>query len=374
MVEEREVKELVKKIVIIATSIVNSEHMYKKYFEEYKVKELQYRELKSKLNDPTSFKTPATQVTTYDDSCYTKTTYTKYTYPERNKKFEELKLLKKEFESNRLRANDFHVKQLTDTKRLNMYIKELKESELTNIIEYLDMSKLINTNYLFSNSMIEQMLSKIIKDISILFECGITADISDIYKGSVTLIKILIDHLDICKDSSSSYIELEKETIDIENEISNLKELENNLEKEICRIIKFPLNRIFKKKKITELRDKECKELRKNINSLNRKCSYNYDVLYRLRRTKADSHFKCQKLYDYLDEIIISLGEKSLCDLVTRLNINIGIYKTDDNYFDEIGEMKRILKEWLNNESIAVSELYEWNIEKQEEKQKVLKK
>ena len=362
-------KELVNKIIAYATDMISGKIEYKKYYDEYQKLELQHRTLKIALNNPNNFKEKRVQQTSYiainNKSGYYKT---EYTYPELEENKSQFKTLEKEIESIRTKTNFAHNKFTINQHLLYVFVNNLEVEDLKKIIEYLDIDVGSNFFNITLSDMANIIYKQITFDIGILFECDIKTNIKDVYKGSVTLLNILIDFKNSCVDSINSYNELNK---NYENKKQKLTEREADLIKERGHYYK--IYKLFPTKKTKRIINK----IDNKIGNLYWDDNYYLDKLYIERITKGNLYKTYFKLYSYLDVIIDSTGEKTLRELITKLNIVIP--KRDDNYFDEIAEMRNMLKVWFNVEQEKISKLYNSTennnqLENRDENQKVLKK
>lgn len=362
-------KDILNKIIDYATDMISGKIEYKKYYDEYQKLELQHRALKSMLNNPNNFKEKRIQQTSYITINKTSGYYkTDYAYPELETKKSELKTLEKEIEINRTKASLLHNKFTINQHLLYVFVNNLEIEELQKIIEYLDVDVASNWFNITSSDMVNIIYKQITFDIGILFECDIKTNIKDIYKGSVTLLNILIDYKNSCVDSINSYNKLNE---NYENKKKKLAEREEDLIKQRAHYYK--IYRLFPIKKTKTILNK----IDNKIGNLYWDDNYYLDKLYIERIKKGELYKKYFNLYSYLDVIIDSIGEKTLRELITKLNIVIS--KSDDNYFDEISEMRNMIKVWFNVEQEKISKLYNSTennneLENTDKNQKVLKK
>lgn len=355
-------KEILNKIIDYATDMISGKIEYKKYYDEYQKLELQHRTLKIALNNPNNFKEKRVKQTSYialnkNDGYYK----TEYTYPELEAKKSELKALEKEFESIRTKSNFTHNRFTINQNLLYVFVNNLEIEYLKEIIEYLDIDVGSNFFNLTSSNMANIIYKQITFDVGILFECDIKTNIKDVYKGSVTLLNLLIDYKNSCVDSINSYNELNKQ---YENKKQELTESEAAQIKQRAHYYK--IHRLFPTKKTKNIINK----IDNKIGNLYWEDSYYLDKLYNARITKGKIYKKYFNLYSYLDAIIDSTGEKTLRELITKLNIVIP--KSDDNYFNEKEEMKKTLKNWFINENAKITMEIEKQTIDNEENQKKL--
>ena len=300
---------------------------YKEYYDEYQKLELQHRTLKITLNNPNNFKEKRIKQTSYiplnkNDGYYK----TEYTYPELEENKRLLKALEKEIEITRTKASLAHNKFTMNQHLLYVFVNNLETEELQKIIEYLDVDVASNWFNITSSDMVNIIYKQITFDSGLLFECDIKTNIKDVYKGSITLLNILIDYKNSCVDSINSYNELNE---NYENKKQELTEKEADLIKQRKHYYKICF--LFPTKKTKSI-----------INKIDNKIANLYwDYNY------------------YLDVIIDSTGEKTLRELITKLNIVIP--KSDDNYFNEKEEMRTALKKWFEEENQKISNKIENN-------------
>ena len=357
-------KDILNKIIDYATDMIRGKIEYKKYYDEYQKLELQHRTLKIALNNPNNFKEKRVKQTSYialnkNDGYYK----TEYTYPELEENKSRLKVLEKEIESIRTEANFAHNKFTINQHLLYVFVNNLEKEELKKIIEYLDIDVGSNFFNITSSDMANIIYKQITFDIGILFECDIKTNIRDVYKGSVTLLNILIDFKNSCISSINSYNELNK---NYENKKKELTEKEAALIKQ--RKHYYKLYFLFPTKKTKNIINK----IDNKIGNLYWDDNYYLDKLYIERIKKGELYKKYFNLSSYLNVIIDSTGEKTLRELIAKLNILIP--KSDDNYFDEKRAIKIALKKWFINENKKIMENIEDKIIIDRGEEKLLKK
>lgn len=372
MSAEREVKELVKKIVSYATDMMSSKFEYKTHYDKIQKQEAQYRPLKIALNNPNNFKSKRIQQTSYialtNKSGYYKTNYA---YPELENKQSELKTLENQISINRTNASFAHNRFTMNQTLLYRFIENLETEELKQIIKYLDIDISNDYSNISSYDMLNIIYKSVTSDIGNLFESNIKVDLRENYRGTITIIEILIDCKETCEKNIIRYNEIKQDLEDREKQLKDSQILENILKEKINKIEKLIFNRIFESKKLKQLKV-ELKEVEDKIGTLLGVSKYNeIHALNPSEYNKENTYSKYSNLSLYLNEMLDSMGEKSLKELIQKLKIDIRT--TDDNYFDEIGEMRRILKEWFHKEEIRICELYN-NTKNKLEDQKVLKK
>ena len=330
-------KDIFNKIIGYATDMISGKIEYKKYYDEYQKLELQQRTLKIALNNPNNFKEKRIQQTSYIAINKTSGYYkTDYAYPELETKKSELKALEKEIEINRTKASLLHNKFTINQHLLYVFVNNLEIEDLKKIIEYLDIDVGSNFFNITSSDMANIIYKQITFDIGILLECDIKTNIKDIYKGSATLLNILIDYKNSCVDSINSYNELNE---NYENKKKELTEKEAALIKQRKHYYKIYF--LFPTKKTKSIINK----IDNKIGNLYWDDSYYLDKLYIERIKKGELYKKYFNLYSYLNVIIDSTGEKTLRQLIT--NLNIVIPRSDANYFNEKEEMRTALKNWF---------------------------
>lgn len=375
MVDERElerIKELVKKIIGYATDMMSGKFEYKIYYDKIQKQEVQYRSLKIELNNPNNFKTKRMQRTSYvaltNKSEYYKT---RYAYPELEAKKDEFKALENQININRTNAGFAHNRFTMNQTLLYRFIENLEIEDLKNIIEYLDINMRNNYSGISSYDMTNIIYKIVTRDIGNLFESNIKVDLRENYRGPITIIEILIEYKEACEKNINIYNEIKQDLENREKQLKDSQILESILKGKINKIRKLIFNRIFEPKKLKQLKI-ELKEVEDKIGTLLGVSKYNeIHALNPSEYNRDNAYSKYINFSLYLNVMIDSVGEKSLKELIQKLKIDIRT--TDDNYFDDIGEMRRILKEWFHKEEIRISELYN-NTKTKLEDQKVLKK
>lgn len=365
-------KELVKKIIGYATTMMSSKFEYKTYYDKIQKQEAQYRPLKTDLNNPNKFKTKRIQQTSYvaltNKSGYYKT---EYEYPELERKKDELKKLEEQINHNRTNAGFAHNRFTMNQTLLYRFIENLETEDLKNIIKYLDINMRNNYSGISSYDMTNTIYKSVTRDIGNLFESNIKVDLRENYRGTITIIEILIDHKENCEKDINIYNNVKQDLENRENQLKESQILKNILKEKIGKIEKLIFNRIFEPKKLKQLKV-DLKEVEDKISILLGVNEYNeIHALNPSEYNKENAYRKYTNLSLYLNEMLDSMGEKSLKELIQKLKIDI--IRTDDIYFDEIGEARRILKEWFEKEDIRICELYN-NTKNKLENQKVLKK
>lgn len=366
-------KELVKKIVGYATDMMSSKFEYKIYYDKIQKQEVQYRSLKIELNNPNNFKSKRIKQTSFITR--PKPGYYKidYAYPELETKKGELKTLENQINIDRTKASLAHNRFTMNQTLLYRFIENLETEDLKNIIEYLDINMKNNYSGISSYDMTNTIYKSVTCDIGNLFECGIHVDLTEKYIGTITILEILIDHKEFCENFINKYIEIKEDFDATEAKLENSEILEKKLNEKINKIEKVIFNRIFEPQKLKQLK-KDLKVVQNNISIFRGVCNFNREhALYPAKINRENSYSKYMHLSFYAKEMIDSLGEKSLYELIEKLNISIKVNMTNDNYFDESEEMRKALKKYFDNEERKIRELYNLsNNNETKEKPKIL--
>lgn len=349
-------KELVNKIVSYATEMISSKFEYKTYYDEYQKQEIQYKLLKIELDNPNKFKYKRDKQISWIHQP-PKLGYYKinYVYPELENKKVELKTLEKQIAINSTKASFAHNRYAINQHLLYTFINNLETEKLKQIIEYLDINMFNNYSNTPSYDMTNAIYKSVINDIENLFSSDIKVDLSEKYRGTITIIEILIDHKELCENCINTYLKVKQEFDNTKKQLANSEILEKKLNENINKIEKFIFNRIFEPNKLRQLKN-ELKEIEYKIGMLLSIQNFNLDhTLYPAKINMKNSYRKYSGLYFYLNQMIDSLGERAVRELIEKLNININIQNSNDNYFDEIAEMKKILKKWFKEENKKVA-------------------
>lgn len=257
-----------------------------------------------------------------------------------------------------------HLNHLCDLH--NMYMQHLTNFrsyslESNELIDYFDISVQLNEKFEF----IKYILTNSYDDLNRLYTYGIKLPSTQQYKGKITIIEMIIAQGEICKSKTSECYELRQKILAIQE---NINEFEINRDKALKKISRFDLNILRK-----ILNKKEYEYLKEYVYGINIEINYfrkdKYlmnEKLKELEQEKQNECYKVIKICENIDELIDALGEKSLQELITKLNIVIP--KSDDNYFNEKEVMKKLIKKYfeefqekINNEINKEKELEENN-------------
>ena len=236
-----------------------------------------------------------------------------------------------------------HLKQLYDLH--NLYMQHLTNFrsyslESNELIEFFDISIQLNSQFEF----IKYILKSSFNDLNRLYTYGIKLPSTQQYSGKITIIEMIIAQGEICESKISKCYELRQKIYAMQESINGF---EINRDKALKKISQFDLDIL---KKI--LNKKEYEYLKEYVNGINieikhfRKDKHLKDEeLKELEQEKMKECYKYIKICENVNQLIDALGEKSLRELITKLNIVVP--KTDDNYFNEKEEMKKLLKNWF---------------------------
>ena len=245
------------------------------------------------------------------------------------------------------------------------------EDILKAIIYYLDIDiDLKKSDIDYSDLILENIKS----DFEVLNNYQIELPFPDIYCGTITILKAILKKSFAYKKLKEKYNE---RNIDLEILNKKHKEYETLETEKFDYLIdkEYTLfNRLFRRKKLDKL-DAEIDELSHIASELRGQIISLENVIEKLNLEKNNLYkvyVNCQQIINVL---IDKLGEKSLKELIQRLKIKF-IY-TDDNYFDEKAEMKRLLKNWFEEDIKKINseiEMEKLGTLKTDTQQKVLKK
>ena len=224
---------------------------------------------------------------------------------------------------------------------VDSFFNKLDINKIIEVANYLD----IETDEIDKEKIVNKIKESIINDFEILLshEQEFPDDLK--YIGTISIIKNLIyktiDCLLIiknCKYYNSRMQKLWETKKDIEQQLVKKEEEYENLKNSL-------LNKVFKRAELQKLSEEV-----KRLNKLNSDLIYEIYVIKDTVETLPNKkNILCNKLLISIigvNQLIDKLGEKSLRELIAKLNI--GIASTDDNYFNEKEEMKSALKNWFD--------------------------
>ena len=244
------------------------------------------------------------------------------------------------------------------------YLVRLEPNTLNDIIQYLDIDTKSETN----DILIPMLLIKnsIMKDFEILDEFEIEITDSRTYRGTITIFWSILNEKSLCEqliNKCDEYINKYnnlyfryKDTLKIE-----LEKSDHYLDKQYTLF-----NRIFRPKRVEILFD----EIYEDSEKLSKEMELIKKDIEKLSLEKNKLCTVYLKHSKKIDELIDRLGEKSLKELITKLNIVIP--KTDNNYFNEKEEIKLALKNWFVSENAKIAMQLEKQTIGNEENQKKL--
>lgn len=228
----------------------------------------------------------------------------------------------------------------------NLYMQHLTNFrsyslESNELIEYFDISVQLNEKFEF----IKYILTNSYDDLNRLYTYGTKLPSTQQYRGKITIIEMIIAQKNICELKINECYELRQKIHAIQESINGF---EINRDKALKKLSRFDLNILRK-----VLNKKEYEYLKEYANGINIEINYSRNDKYlkdeelkKLEQEKENECYKYIKISENIDELIDALGEKSLRELITKLNIVIP--KSDDNYFNEKEEMKTALKNWFD--------------------------
>lgn len=257
----------------------------------------------------------------------------------------------------------------------NLYMQHLTNFrsyslESNELIEYFDISIQLNEKFEF----IKYILTNGYDDLDRLYTYGIKLPSGQLYRGKITIIEMIITQGEICESKISECYELRQKIQAIQESINGFQINRDIAVKKISRFDLDILRKILNKK--------EYEYLKEYVNGINIEINYsrkdkylNDEKLKELEQEKENECYKYIKMCENIDELIDELGEKSLRELIKKLNIVVP--KTDNNYFNEKEEMRLALKKWFEDENKKIQNEIEFDKTdalKIEEYTKILKK
>ena len=236
-----------------------------------------------------------------------------------------------------------HLKQLYGLHK--MYMQHLTNFrsyslESNELIEYFDISIRLNKKFEF----IKYILTNSYDDLNGLYIYGIKLPSTQQYRGKITIIEMIIAQKNICELKISECYELKQKIQAIQESINGF---EINRDKALKKLSRFDLDilrKILNKKEYEYIKE-YVNGINIEINDFSKDKHLKEEELKELEQEKNNECYKYIKICENIDELIDALGEKSLRELITKLNIVIP--KSDYNYFNEKEEMKTALKNWF---------------------------
>lgn len=258
---------------------------------------------------------------------------------------------------------------------LNSFCTNLSEIELKQIIEYFDCDDIDKKA---KKDITDSIINFIIDDIKTIHDYDLDFEYFlfsyQNYQGPITLLNIILERKEIVEQNTKEYRDIEKRLIEIDVTIEEYISSKLKLEDELKTLESSIYNRIFKSKLIDNIEKEKYDNYRK-INSLileNCALSKKQKII---KEAINYSYQEYKKINLLIPKLINKLGEKSLKELIQILKIKITY--TDDNYFDEKSEMKKLLKNWFEEDIKKINseiEMEKLGTLKTDTQQKVLKK
>jgi len=264
---------------------------------------------------------------------------------------QQLNVAKTEYENNNL---------------LESYLEKLDENTLNEIIKYLDIDVNIEKLDIDKKSLIK---NSIMYDFEVLDEFEMRIPSDELYKGTITIVEFILFEKRICEDTSNKYYKFINEYKDLYENYDAYKKLDEEKGDYYFDKIYTLFNRIFKPKMVEKLFD-EVGEIEKISYKLHEQLKAKQKDIEEIIKVNNELFLTYLNHSKKLDELIDRLGESSLIELVSTLDITIP--KTEDNYFNEKEEMRTALKNWFIDENAKITMQLEKQTIDNEENQKKL--
>jgi hypothetical protein len=221
------------------------------------------------------------------------------------------------------------------------YFNKYKESELKYILDYLD----IETNLGEKNiKYITIILESIISDFEILENHQLQLPQNTPYKGTISLAETLVNQIKECETKIEKYNVFEEKLEFLNEEYKTATKLIEEKENIKNKIESVFINKLLKRDELEDLKF-DLKSLYMTLQNILTEFDLYVNGIKILLNEKSEMCLQCIKNKLCIDLILDRLGVKSLRELINKLNIVIP--KTDDNYFNEKEEMKKIIKNWF---------------------------
>lgn len=254
---------------------------------------------------------------------------------------------------------------------LKLFLNKYGENLFKKIIDYLDIDMTLeNIEIDYSDLIIENIMS----DFKILINNQIKLPSNKKYRGTITILEVILENKSACELEISKYSKLLEEHQELIDKCSEIETLINQKQEQISKSESSLISRIFMSNEIVQQKN-SLVELKDVLSDLMDDVFYNKSLLYSISIEKSKVCYRYIRLYDKLESLIDKLGEKSLKELIQKLNISIDI--PEDNYFNEREEMRKELKKWFEEDNKKINseiEIDKIDLFKTEEHQKVLKK
>ena len=221
------------------------------------------------------------------------------------------------------------------------YFNKYKEYELKYIIDYLDIE--IDSNETDNNGG-TLILESIIKDFEILEKYQLLLPQDTPYRGTISLVETLLNQIKECEIKIEKYNEYEKKIDFLKDEYEDHYKLIEQKENRKNKIESVFINKLLKRDELEELKF-DLKSLYLSVQNILTEFDLYVNGVKILLDEKSEMCLKCIKNKLCIDLILDRLGEKYLRELINKLNIVVP--KSDDNYYNEKEEMKKVLKNWF---------------------------
>jgi len=245
---------------------------------------------------------------------------------------------------------------------INSYFNKYKESELKYIMDYLDIEINSSEIEIKDGTLI---LESIIRDFEILDLYQLQLPPDKPYRGTISLVETLLNQIKECEIKIEKYNEYEKKLEFLSDEYEDKYKLIKDKENRKDKIESIFINKLLKRDELGDLKF-DLKSLYMTLQNIITEFDLCVNAANILLNEKSEMCLKCIKNKPCIDIILDRLGEKSLRELINKLNIVIP--KSEDNYFNEKEEMKKLIKKYfeefqdkINNEINNEKELEENN-------------
>ena len=226
-------------------------------------------------------------------------------------------------------------------KLLISYFNKYKESELKYMMDYLDIE--IDSNEI-DNDGATIILKNIVRDFEVLEIYQLILPQDKLYRGTISLAETLVNQIRECETKIEKHNEYKKKleflSIEYLDNYSLIDEKENRKKQ----LESFFVNKLIKRDELEDLKF-DLKSLYLTRQNILTEFDLYVNAVKILLNEKNEMCLKCVKNKLCIELVLDRLGEKSLRQLIT--NLNIVIPRSDDNYFNEKEEMKKLLKNWF---------------------------
>lgn len=221
------------------------------------------------------------------------------------------------------------------------YLNRFTEEQLKYIMNYLDIE--IDSGKT-DNKGGALILESIINDFEILEKYQLQLSQNAQYKGTISLMETLVNQIRECETKIEKHDDYEKKlgflSIEYLDNYALIEEKENRKKQ----LESFFVNKLIKRDELEDLKF-SLKSLYLTRQNILTEFDLYVNAVKILLNEKNELCLKCIKNKLCIDLILDRLGEKSLRQLIT--NLNIVIPRSDDNYFNGKEEMKKLLKNWF---------------------------